>query len=95
MGYVLGVLFYYSKNIWVNIAAHFINNALALSVMFFSKKSLEQVAQVDKTLPVWSIFITLAILAFLLHYFNKASAKPVSEITMQEQRFINEIENTA
>lgn len=34
LGMVLGYLFYYSDNIWLNIWAHFFNNALALSSVY-------------------------------------------------------------
>lgn len=90
LGYILGLLFYLSKNIWVNIAAHFINNALALSVMFFSKQSLEQVAKTEKGLPVWSMFISLTVLGVMLHYFIKASRNKVSAINEQELKLLSE-----
>lgn len=35
LGMVLGYLFYWSKNIWVSILAHFINNALAVSLYYY------------------------------------------------------------
>lgn len=35
LGIVLGYLFYWSKNIWVSILAHFINNALAVSLYYY------------------------------------------------------------
>ncbi len=34
LGILLGLIFYYSRNIWLNIFAHFINNALAVSVLY-------------------------------------------------------------
>jgi hypothetical protein len=34
LGFVLGWMYYRSRNLWVNIIAHFINNAIALTALF-------------------------------------------------------------
>ena len=34
LGIMLGAIFYYTKNIWLSILAHFFNNALAVTVAF-------------------------------------------------------------
>ena len=43
LGIVLGWMFYITKNIWVNIIAHFINNFLALTQMFYMFKTNQKV----------------------------------------------------
>ena len=37
LGFVLGLMYHYSKNIWINIVAHLINNTLALGMMYAMK----------------------------------------------------------
>ncbi|MDO4462222.1 MAG: type II CAAX endopeptidase family protein [Bacteroidia bacterium] len=36
LGYILGVIYYFGKNIWVNIAAHAFNNSLAVILVLTS-----------------------------------------------------------
>jgi membrane protease YdiL (CAAX protease family) len=44
LGVVLGLLFYYSKNIWTNILAHFLNNGIAVTQIYI----LSQKGKIDK-----------------------------------------------
>ena len=44
LGIVLGLLFYYSKNIWTNILAHFLNNGIAVTQIYI----LSQKGKIDK-----------------------------------------------
>lgn len=54
MGIVLGLLYYYSGSIWVNVAAHFFNNFIAVAGRFAYMKGLihTDVASND-TLPLY------------------------------------------
>jgi membrane protease YdiL (CAAX protease family) len=40
LGLILGYLFYFSNNLWVPIAAHFFNNAVAVIFSYLSNKSI-------------------------------------------------------
>jgi hypothetical protein len=93
LGLALGLIFYYTKNIWVTIIAHFINNFLALSVLFYSnlQGKAAVVNQQQFKLPVWSIFITGAILYGLFVLLIKVSAANRNRIAMKENlAFSNE-----
>ncbi len=39
LGIILGLLFYYGKNIWLNILAHFLNNAIAVTQLYIATKN--------------------------------------------------------
>ena len=39
LGVILGLLFYYSKNIWLNILAHFLNNGIAVTQLYAMSKN--------------------------------------------------------
>jgi membrane protease YdiL (CAAX protease family) len=39
LGIVLGAIYYYSGRLWLAVLAHFINNAIALSVLYYYKTS--------------------------------------------------------
>jgi len=38
LGIILGLLFFYSRNIWLNILLHFLNNAFGLTQLYFISK---------------------------------------------------------
>ncbi len=87
LGYALGLLFYKSKNIWVNTFAHFMNNLLALIQLFvlnMSKGVKVNANDMDTPMPLWSVFITLAILIGLFILFDKASFKKKQIIEAEE-----------
>lgn len=86
LGYALGLMFYYTKNIWVNIFAHFINNTIALSVLFYANLHKKTVAinEADIKLPIWSIVITTAILYGLFVLLIKLSKENRNRIGLKE-----------
>ncbi len=91
LGYVLGLMFYYTKNIWVNIIAHFINNLFALSALFYAtaNKKTVSVNDIDVKLPVWSVFITIAILYGLFMLLIKLSKENRNRIALKENLIFN------
>jgi uncharacterized protein len=84
LGFVLGYMFYKTKNIWVNIAAHFINNTLALTALYAVKKSTGKV-DLDKIEPnvhwAFGMFaVAIIIGAFiLLEKYSKANRLKIEE----------------
>jgi membrane protease YdiL (CAAX protease family) len=80
LGIVLGLIFQYSGKLWLSILAHFLNNALALTVMYFyiqEGKSITEAAK-EANNNWWGIFI-LPLLIGLFIYFKKISASPDTE----------------
>ena len=65
LGALLGYLFYWTKNLWVSIAAHAFNNSLSLAGVYFSGAKLADLDKIQKDSGV-SIWIALAslVLAF-------------------------------
>ncbi len=97
LGAVLGLLFYYSKNIWTNILAHFLNNGIAITQIYalslkskIDKKTLN--ALDTNELPASAILIVglIALLAIivLLHFFKKESNRTLNK------QLIDNTENT-
>jgi len=74
LGILLGLLFYYSKNIWFSILMHFLNNALIVTQLYIvgkQGKSLEKA--MDENMPVWWGIVGLVILWFSFKAFKKHS----------------------
>jgi len=88
LGYILGLLFYQSKNIWVNTIAHFMNNFIAIIQLFVlntsSKTNTLNADAIDPKLPIWSLLITGAALYYLFNYFKKISATKKMLIVAEE-----------
>lgn len=86
LGYALGLMFFYTKNIWVNIFAHFINNLIALLVLFYSNlhNKAAAVNQAEFKLPIWSIAVTTVILYGLFVLLVKVSKNNVNRIGLKE-----------
>ncbi|MEQ1553397.1 MAG: CPBP family intramembrane glutamic endopeptidase [Ferruginibacter sp.] len=86
LGLALGLMFYYTKNIWVNIIAHFINNAIALTQLYSMRNSSEKL-NLDKLEPHlhWSIAIlATAALVGLFILLKKHSAYNKAKIEAKE-----------
>ncbi len=58
LGVVLGYLFLYSRNLWIPILFHFLNNAFVVIVRFFSDEQgfLQQMENMEVTWISWAIF---------------------------------------
>jgi membrane protease YdiL (CAAX protease family) len=79
LGVVLGYIFYYSKNIWLNITVHFLNNAVAVLQMYMlSKQGKLTPDAMNSTSPVYiGVFGIIAVL-YLLFMFKRESEVVVS-----------------
>ncbi len=77
LGVILGLLYQYSGRLWLNIFAHFINNAVAVSAIYLLKtqgKSIkEAIGEHDAT---WWGVIFLPVVIGLFILFKKITEKP-------------------
>jgi len=74
LGIVLGLIFFYSKNIWLSIALHFLNNAFVVTQLYIVSrqgKSIEKT--MDENMPIWWGAIALLLLIVFLKPFKKES----------------------
>jgi uncharacterized protein len=76
LGIVLGLIYYYSKSIWLSIIAHCFNNAAAVSVMYYMTlhgKSSKDV--LDQKFPIWVAIPVIILLTLAITAFKKISFK--------------------
>ncbi len=73
LGLVLGLIFYYGKNIWLNIFVHFLNNAIAVSALFFVSKNgnIPKEAIDGPAFPFWMGIIAAVLLIGVLVGFKR------------------------
>lgn len=80
LGLMLGYIFYFSKNIWLNILMHFINNAVAITALYFtSVKGGDVKKAMDESYPIWVAVVTLVIVLYLFKLYKAACNKHQSE----------------
>ncbi len=90
LGFALGLLYYKSKNIWVNIIAHFINNGIIIIAMFIyslQNKKMD-VNDVELKTEWWYVFFAGGILFVLFRFFDKYSAGNQLKIENKEQKLL-------
>ncbi len=87
LGVVLGLLYYKTKNIWINIIAHFLNNAIAVGQLFYlsQRKQKIEVDKLDPQLPWWVAIIALVVLYILFVLLEKYSERSKAKILAREQ----------
>lgn len=72
LGIILGLIYYKSNNLWLNIFMHFINNGVVVTQMYIliqMGKPLEQA--MDEKSPLWTGVFALICIYFLFKLFNK------------------------
>lgn len=79
LGFILGWLFYRTGNIWVSIVAHFINNAIGISVLYFYSKPGQAIdlSKIDDRFPVWLGAVGIIAVIALIKVFDKASQQDI------------------
>ena len=81
LGIILGYLFYYSGSLWMPIIAHFINNALAVLLMYlpFSKKINTDISQLENTeISMMQATIFLVIVLFFIYLYKQINSKEIA-----------------
>ena len=74
LGVVLGLIFHWSGSLWLPILGHFVNNAVAVTQLYWylrQGKTLEQA--MDESFPIWWAVLGLAALIGLLMRFYSQS----------------------
>lgn len=87
LGFALGWMYYKTRNLWVNIVAHFINNALAAAQMFLLSMKGEkiEVSKLDMQVEWWQGLIAAGVLFFLFHLLEKYSVVNRMKIYNREE----------
>lgn len=76
LGIILGYIFYISKNLWLCVLAHFINNAFALTFLFIenSRGGITK-ESVNDDYPMYYGIPAAVLIIFLFTYYKKESSK--------------------
>ena len=76
LGIILGLLFYYSGNLWLSILLHFLFNGLQVTALYVSSFSKSKTGDItEQNLPIWLGLIALVATILLFIRFKKVSKK--------------------
>ena len=76
LGMVLGYIYFYGKNIWLNILMHFINNGIAITAMFIATKAGKNAQEtINETFPLWVGALALIFIFLLMNIYKKVCEK--------------------
>jgi membrane protease YdiL (CAAX protease family) len=72
LGITLGLIFYYTKSIWLCIVAHFLNNALAIIQLYLLIKSGKSMADaMNEEVPYWWGLVMLPVFMLVVWQLKK------------------------
>lgn len=82
LGVIFGYLFYFTSNIWLPIAAHFLNNSLALVASFLEKSNLSNTPYEDFGYfnNPWVNFLSIALTIIILAWFALSKTRKSKNI---------------
>lgn len=92
LGFVLGLMYHKTKNIWVNVVAHFLNNAIAVAQLYYLSQQKQQI-DINKMNPKvewWYGLVALVVVIFLFVLLNRISVKNRVKIAMKEAVLMEE-----
>ncbi len=89
-GAVLGIIFYYSGSLWLNILFHFLFNGVQVTILYIiTIKGIKGQKDIENSFPIWIGIIALFFLLYLFKAFKKTSeiqrAKYVEEPTPEDE----------
>jgi len=90
LGFVLGLMFHKTKNIWVNVIAHFLNNAVAVAQLFYmsSRKEKIDLSKLELKIEWWFTLGALIATYFLFWLLTKYSIKNRQKVEAREQQLL-------
>lgn len=78
LGALFGYLFFWSKNLWVPILAHFVNNSAVLVIAYLYQKQGYALSELEQVMdmPAYAYFISLLVcVSLLIIFYNKTKSQ--------------------
>ncbi len=87
LGLILGLIFYYTNNLWLSILLHFLNNGFVVTQLYILSAQGKAIDKVmDETMPIWwgSIALILLVVLFRLLLAESNQLKTETAVTNPE-----------
>lgn len=76
LGFLLGLVYYYGKNIWLSIMFHFLNNAMIVVALFWADRNgISTKEVINQKIPLLAGMISVVALFLMLRFFIGASRR--------------------
>lgn len=80
LGIVLGLLYQFSGSLWTSIAAHFLNNAVVVTMIFiYTQRGLPPEQAMEADAPVWIGIPAIAVVTFLFFKYRTVAERSRKE----------------
>ncbi|MBW0162345.1 MAG: CPBP family intramembrane metalloprotease [Sediminibacterium sp. Gen4] len=92
LGLILGLIFYYTNNLWLSILLHFLNNGFVVTQLYILSAQGKAIDKVmDETMPIWWGSIALILLVVLFRLLLAESNQLKTEKTVTNPEMMTEI----
>lgn len=92
LGIILGLIYYFSGNLWLSALFHFFYNGLQVTALYISTSSgAKDSKDIEKNFPLWTGLVALFLIWILFTYFRKISMeqkKKLPELPDQPDDFL-------
>ncbi len=86
LGMILGYIFYYTGNLWYSIIAHFFNNALMISILYWQYTKEKKIdMEVGESAPWWAGIISAAVVIGLFIVLKKLTETKVAADSIADE----------
>ncbi len=96
LGFVLGLLYHKTRNIWVNVIAHFLNNCFAVIQLFWmsNNKQVIDPGKLDPKVDWWLGVIAFIVLYILFRLLKRFSVNNQLKVEAREQLLLQKEGNS-
>jgi uncharacterized protein len=93
LGVALGWIFCKSRNVWIGILIHFVNNTFALTQAFYLKQTGGKVdiSKLENDFPWWGVLMGLAVLIISSILFDRVSSANANTIRIKEESLYTQL----
>jgi len=82
LGIALGLVFYYSGSLWLNILFHFLYNGLQVTALYFAgMQGNKNTKDIEENFPLWAGVIALVLIIYAFIKFRQISI-------LQQQKYV-------
>jgi uncharacterized protein len=86
LGVALGLVFYYSGSLWLNILFHFLFNGIQVTAMYVTTiQGAKTSKDIEENFPIWAGVIALIFIIYAFVYFRKISLLQQEKYVMPEE----------
>ncbi|MBL0882808.1 MAG: CPBP family intramembrane metalloprotease [Chitinophagaceae bacterium] len=92
LGLILGLIFYYTNNLWLSILLHFLNNGFVVTQLYILSAQGKAIDKVmDETMPIWWGSVALILLGVLFRLLLAESKQLKTEKIVSHPEMMTEI----